>query len=196
MTAAADELAALSGTYRLFARLWMREVDDKFLASLLKPPLRDGFTAAGGWLPDAAAPATLEELAMDYCQLFLGPANHLPPYQSVWQRGHFQSESVDSMRHYVAAAGCEPSGQMRDHLGVQLEVMGGLLEIGSKSVPHADDDLNIVSTYFATHLTWSTPLLALAIDRAETDFYRSMIQMTRALLESESAYWAAGYAVS
>lgn len=191
MNAAVDELASLASTYRLLARLWIRELDEQFLAFLLVPPLCDVFTAAGGTLPADFAPATLEELAVDYCQLFLGPANHLPPFQSVWQHGQFQGESAESMQHYVSVSGCGTSGLMVDHLGVQLDVMGRLLDFGSESVQHFDDVFDLATTYFAEHLTWAAPLLELAINRAATDFYRSTIRMTRDFLNSEETFWAA-----
>ena len=191
MNAAVDELASLAGTYRLLARLWIREVDDQLLAILLVPPLCDVFTAAGGTLPVNVAPSTLEELAVDYCQLFLGPANHLPPFQSVWQHGQFQSESAKSMQHYVSVAGYETGSLMVDHLGVQLDVMGRFLDFGLESVQHSDDVFDLASTYFAEHLTWVAPLLEAAINRAETDFYRSTIHMTRDFLSSEKTFWAA-----
>ena len=191
MNAAADELASLAGTYRLLARTWIREVDEQFLTFLLVPPLRDAFTAAGGVLPEDAAPSTLEELAVDYCQLFLGPANHLPPFQSVWQRGQFQGESAESMQHFVSVSGCESSGLMLDHLGVQLDVMGRLLDFGSESVQHFDEVVDLAATYYAQHLNWAAPLFDLAINRAATDFYRSTIRMTRDFLSSEATFWAA-----
>ena len=167
------------------------EVDEQLLAFLLVPPLRNVFIAAGGTLPEDVAASTLEELAVDFCQLFLGPANHLPPFQSVWQRGQFQGESAASMQHYVSAAAYETGGLMFDHLGVQLDVMGRLLESGLDSVQHSDDVFDLAATYFAEHLTWVPPLFESAINRAATEFYRSMIHMTRDFLKSEETFWAA-----
>ena len=191
MNAAVEELAGLAGTYRLFARLWLREVDEPLLADLLRPPLCDVFSAAGGALPDNVDSSTLEELAVDYCQLFVGPANHLPPYQSVWQRGQFQSESADSMQRYEVAIGYETGGLMFDHLGVQLDVMGHLLDCGPESGQHSDEVFRLAATYFAEHLTWAAPLLKAASSRASTDFYRSTIRMTHDFLNSEQTFWAA-----
>lgn len=191
MSATVDELASLAGAYQLLARLWQQEVDEAFLASLLDEPLCDFFAAAGGILPDDVALSTLEELAVDFCQLFLGPANHLPPFQSVWQRGQLQGEPAESMQHYVSMAGCAASGLMVDHLGVQLEVMGRLLDVGSESAQHANDVVDLAAAYFAEHLNWAAPLFESAIDRATTDFYRSTIGMTRDFLNSEAQFWAA-----
>ena len=80
-----EESAARSGLYRLLGRLWLREMDQDALRELGRPPLCDSFVNAGGVLPTNDDLEMIEQLAVDYCQLFVGPAGHLPPVQSVWQ---------------------------------------------------------------------------------------------------------------
>lgn len=189
MKVAVEELTGLAGMYRQLARLWLREVDEQLLSHLLEPPLYDVFTAAGGALPDGVDAVTLEELAVDYCQLLVGPANHLPPYQSVWQRGQFQSEPADSMQRYAAAIGYESDGLMFDHLGVQLDVMSHLLDGGPESQQHSEAVFRRAAEYLAEHLSWATPLLEAANQRATTEFFRATIGMTRDSLQSEMAIW-------
>ena len=41
------ETTARSATYRLLARLWLREVEAQLLRELQSPPLRDSFLEAG-----------------------------------------------------------------------------------------------------------------------------------------------------
>lgn len=70
----------------------------------------------------------VEQLAIDYCQLFIGPADHLPPFQSVWQSGQFHGSTTASMREFVDPVGYEATaGIMLDHPGVQLGIMGHVL---------------------------------------------------------------------
>ena len=195
MSATAEELTSLAGTYRLLARLWIREVDEPFLEFLTTPPIRDVFTAAGGMLPKNVVPATLEELAVDYCQLFLGPTKHLPPFQSVWQDARFQGKAAASMQSYVAATDRQTGGLMLDHLGVQFDVMASLLDHVLESDRDRDESLELVATYFAQHLTWLSPLLQAASHRAKTDFYRSVITMTRDFLNAEEIFWAAAHRI-
>ena len=59
--------------YRLLARIWMREVDRHLILELSQTPLKESFVAAGVMLPVDAGKATIEQLAIDYWQLFLGP---------------------------------------------------------------------------------------------------------------------------
>ncbi len=187
-----EDAAARSGTYRLLARLWLREVNRDFLRLLLTPPLRDSFIAVGGILPAADDDATIEQLAIDYCQLLVGPANHLPPYQSVWQSGQFQGATTHSMQRFIDVTGYDTgaltSGIMLDHLGVQLDVMGHIVSQIStwpdtpESLTHA---LDVARSFFTTHLMWPNDLLNVAAQQATTGFYRSTILLTRDYLMSE-----------
>ena len=191
MNEVVDEAVALAGVYQLLARLWLREVDEQLLADLSRPPLRDVFTAAGGTLPKHVDTATLEELAVDFCQLFIGPANHLPPYQSVWQAGQFQSSPTEPMRRYTDWLGYDADGVMLDHLGVQCDVMSRLLGSAPLAMKATGELLRLAGTYFDLHLAWAFPLLESAVQRAETDFYQSTIRLTRDFLTSERAFWNA-----
>ena len=192
MLGATEEAAARSGTYRLLARLWLREIDRDLVRELRSPPLCDAFVAAGGIVPAGDDDRTIEQLAIDYCRLFVGPTGHLPPYQSVWRNGQFKSATSDSMERFVEVVNYEtdvlPGGMMLDHLGVQLDVMGHILdhftawqsELGSRDLLP-----ELARTFFARHLLWTTDLLAAAARRAETEFYRATILLTRDFLNSE-----------
>lgn len=191
-----DDLAALSGIYRLLARLWLREGDRALLRELSSAPLRDVFCQAGGVLPTGSATEAEERLAVEFCQLFVGPAGHLPPFQSVWQTGQFQSPAATAMREFIDLSGYEqsrlPSGIMLDHLGVQLDVMGHLTQVCSAAASEdeqADVLLDMSRSYFFRHLTWPSPLLDAAESRARSEFYRSVARMTRDFLGSEQSYW-------
>ena len=184
-----EDAAARSGVYRLLARLWLREVDHGFLDRLSTPPLSELYVGAGGWLPEAFDDETVEQLEIDYCRLFVGPVDHLPPCQSVWQSGQFQGSAVESMSRFMKvihyAVDGLPAGIMLDHLGVQLDVMVRILEHLS-ALPADSKDREAVSelaqSYFAAHLSWPSQLFEAAASRASSDFYRCMIGMTREFL--------------
>ena len=191
-----DEIAALAGVYSLLARFWLREVDASLLEELHSPPLFDCFTQAGGILQVQDDAKTIEELAIDYCQLFVGPAGHLPPIQSVWQNGQLQGRAAASMKQWTEVIGYEievgAQATMLDHLGVQLDVMGRILRQSPVTRGKADRTSlpsQIAQTFFRQHLIWPARLLDVAIDRAQSKFYRSIIRMTRDFLESEQRYW-------
>ena len=185
------ELTALSGIYRLLARLWLREIDEPIRAALRHPPLSNLFEQAGGRPPEA----DIDELAIDFCRLFVGPSGHLPPYQSVWQRGQFQSQATTSMQDFAELIQYDFSAQfhvmMPDHAGLQMDVMGSLLERAAELASSTAGDsagheyLEVASVFFERHLTWLDPLLIAADRRATTSFYRAVIALTRGFLESE-----------
>lgn len=193
MTDLDDDITAAANVYRLLARLWLREVDLPLLQALAAPPLRDTFLAAGGVLPDSINEATVDELAIDYCQLFVGPTDHLPPYQSVWQDGQLQSQTATSMRTFIEITGYQPPPDsditLPDHLGLQLDLAGHIAEqFRHASRDTADfetlDDLR--RTYFATHLKWPTQLLQTAASRSEAAFYTSLASLTEEFLQNEA----------
>jgi len=186
-----SDTEARSGVYHLLARLWLREVDQQFLTQLQTSPLQESFESAGGTLPignDADDEVKLETLAIDYCRLFIGPKDHLPPIQSVWQTGQFQGSSAASVTEFMEAVRYNvelPQGLMADHFGVQLDLMGYIVSIVS-SAPNWSEISDLPTRFFNQHLLWSAPLLTAAKARAETDFYRSVISMTNEFLQAES----------
>jgi len=187
-----NETMALAGLYGLLARLWLREVDAALLEQLRSPALCEIFMQAGGSLPGKETDRAVAELATDYCQLFIGPTEHLPPFQSVWQSGQFQSEATTSMRRWSKVTHYKPApsamATMPDHLGVQLDVMGRIVGgcFGAEGTSNRNGSADAVAqSFFHHHLSWPTPLLELAIRRTKSTFYRSMIEMTRVFLESE-----------
>jgi len=183
-----EDRLARGGLYRLLARLWLREVDGPLLQQLGKGELGAAYVAAGGWLPPLATADIVEDLEIDFCQLFLGPTQHLPPYQSVWQDGKLEGQACQSMRDFADVirydlAEAAP-GIMPDHLGLQLDLMGHVTASERVEDSGALDEWE--DAFFAMHLGWPGPLLEAAEDRAETAFYVSLVSMTRGFLRSES----------
>ncbi len=81
-----------------------------------------------------------------------------------------------------------PGGVMLGHLGVQLDVMGHLLEKISSWPTDAgsyDQVWELANTFYAAHLLWPADLLTTAARQAKDGFYRSSIMLTREFLKSE-----------
>lgn len=191
-----DEMSALSGVYGLLARLWIHEVDAPLLVELSKPPFRELFAQVGGVLPDPPFDHVAEQLAVEFCQLFIGPKDHLPPFQSIWQTGQFQSQAATAMRDFVETVGYDLGDTFSaiplDHLGIQLDVMShiaGQCSLAGDAEPQASRHREVLQSFFMRHLTWPSQLLNIAKNRAQSDFYRSMIGMTASFLHSEQDAW-------
>ena len=182
--------------YRMLGRLWSREVDDSLLRALLSHPIRDSLVAAGLMLPASCTDVVREELAVEYCRLFVGPSGHLPLFQSVWQSGRYNGPAVRSMEQFIEMMHYEPAdyaaGLMVDHLGVQLDVAGHLLSqlaSSEQALETVASTREIFSCYLSSHLLWSIDLLESAAHRATSGFYRSAVQLTRNFLLSEWQVW-------
>ena len=188
MTLALNDLKALSAIYQLLGRLWLREVDKDLLVELAASPFRELFTVAGGFIPDTVSESLLEDLAVEYCRLFVGPTNHVVPIQSVWQQGRLQSDAADSMKKYASLIKDNLGTEMFDHLGVQFVVMSALIDC--YSIDREDDrSAQVVARYFTQHLCWASPLFDAAKCRARSRFYQSLIEMANEFLDSERAFW-------
>ena len=183
-----QENAGRSGVYRLLGRLWLQEVDTLLLNQLGRGDLGAAFENAGGVVPTLVTGETVEDLAVDFCQLFLGPSQHCPPYQSVWETGQFEGEAGNSMLGFAEVVRYDPSavlpGGMLDHLGLQLDLMGHLL--GGSIAGETQIVEEVANAFYSAHLSWPEPLLVAAQERARTAFYRSLLKLTGEFLETEA----------
>lgn len=186
-----DDLAASGFVYSLLARLWLREVDAELVESLEATDFCAAFVAAGGVAP---AMEQLDDLASEYCRLFVGPKEHLPPYQSVWEKGELQSEVTSSASQFAELLGYRLPPKcphtLSDHLGVQLDMMGKALQLNRVLSPQ-DHDLasEVAAEFYSRHLTWPNRLLDAAAERATSEFYRRTITMTSEFLACEREIW-------
>lgn len=183
------DLDARAGVYELLSRLWLYEVDTDLLAELTDGSLADGWKELDG---PAIEASQLDDLATEYCRLFVGPRDHVAPFQSVWQTGQHGSEAVASMNEYLEMLS-EPVEKLReipDHLGVQLLMMGVFLRCVAKA-PTSQDLRDLTTTFFAEHLSWPDAMLTAAVEKSELPFYRFLIEATADFLRGESLDFAA-----
>lgn len=166
--------------YQFLGQLWLRELDeatyDQWHAVL---PTIPGVESAGAEKED------LETLHIEYCRLFIGPKDHLPPYQSVWQTGQLGGPASISMERYLEASGFEQStadrGTPADHLGLQLQLFGWLLQ--QCSTDDADSS-EVIQEFFDAHLTWPVEFLSRIAVAAEAKFYQQLASTTLELLSA------------
>ncbi len=189
-----NELAAVA---RFLARLWLSELDAEVLRDFAADDLRDAYLRVGGAVP-AEDEATLDELAADYCQLFIGPVGHLLPYQSVWQEDQLQGRAAQSTTRFRELVGnsyvTPPRNTPADHLGVQLDIWSWLVEF-SRFHGEADRDgtaegdslahqwHEIAEEFGRRHLAWPAALLGAVRAQAQTSFYRQLAVVTANYLD-------------
>ncbi|WP_017559102.1 TorD/DmsD family molecular chaperone [Nocardiopsis baichengensis] len=127
----ARELQAAVSVLHLASRLFAREVDDRAhrrLLSVASPPLLPSEDA----VPQEAL---LDELAAEFCRLFIGPDPACPPYASVHlgrvkSGGRSAQAMEDFLNHRGLSADISPGDAIvdADHISIQLALLGHLLQ--------------------------------------------------------------------
>ncbi len=170
----------LSAVCALLSRLWNQELDVQTLQRLEKPEVAETWTALGGSLPDHDD-ATLELLAVDYCQLLVGPRGHISPVQSIWSAGRFAADSAGTMQQYVEMLkGFQPCNKITDHVAVQLQYLGVVLGIAAES--KKDLWQGLATRFAAQHLAWTHEFFEQVAQRANSDFYRGLATVSQRFL--------------
>jgi TorA maturation chaperone TorD len=125
-------------------------------------------------------PVDMDELQQDYLRLFVGLGTPLaPPWESAWAsdaRLLFQCETLD-VRYWYRSAGLEVAdlhAQPDDHIGLELEFMGRLLERG---------DAEAVERFATEHpCAWVSRWCDAVQDNAATPFYRQLAAEAHSLI--------------
>lgn len=185
--------AARAAVFRLLARLWGEELSRDLAELLSRPPLVEVLHAIADFsMPSRVEDRDLQQWAVDYCQLFVGPRGHLPPYQSVWMDRRLAGEAAASMERFLQLLDYRPVWSQRlmaDHLAIQLDVMAELLERSTRPDAFSREErrwlADLLINYFRQHLCWPQRLLDQVARRAITPLYRSLAKMTDEFLRQE-----------
>ena len=156
----------------LLGQCWLNEMTAQSLASLNEPDVASCLDAIGWQVPEPT-PEVVESLAIDYCQLLIGPRGQLSPVESVWASQQFQGSSASSMKSFFELLpGYQSPSSLSDHIGVQLDFAGHLLMA-------VEADVEPVQLFAAQRLAWAEPLLMGVHGKAETEFYRGLAVATK-----------------
>lgn len=188
-----ENAAARAAVFRLLARLWAQEISRDLAEQLSRPPVAPVLQQLGDFsIRTPVGDDDLQQWAVDFCQLFIGPRDHLLPYQSVWDEGRLAGDAASSMRTFFDVLGYQSPWDrklMDDHLAVQLDVMGHLLEQAASQQVATDEDrrwlVDLLIAYVKLHLTWPDRLLDRVARRAATPLYQSLAAMTATFLQQE-----------
>ena len=177
------ESTARAGLYELYARILLREIDLNTLTLFQTADWMNCFSALEIEIPPVNE-ESVEALAVDYCKVFIGPKDFCPPYQSVWETGHLQSDVIDSMNEYLQVVSPVTSENIKDHAGLQFEMMAQILREEAVS----DESLSqLPLAFFRDHIVWSERMFGLAASLADTNFYSGLLEAGQAFLTSEKA---------
>jgi len=142
----------------------------------------------------------LENLAIEYTRLFVGPGKHISPHESVHhkkegvQSGQLWGELTAQVKKIIESSGLEYKSEftgMPDHISVELEFMQRVVQREAQAWIADDDETALLclkneKKFVYQHLLgWIPGFCEKVIEAAEMPFYREMARLTRSFIEFE-----------
>jgi len=143
----------------------------------------------------------LENLAVEYAYLFIGPGKHISPHESVHhqkegvQSGQLWGELTAEVKKIIESSGLEYKSEytgMPDHISVELEFMQHVIQREAQAREAEDDQAALLclkneKQFVDEHLfCWIPDFCEKVIKAAESPFYREMARLTRSFIEFEA----------
>ena len=191
-----------SNIYGLLATLYRQEPTCELLEQIRTPEFLEILSHMGGDLEDdfliRPENELLEEMAVEYTRLFLGPGKHVSPHESVHheredgQWGQLWGASTVEVRKFIEGTGLRYETKYRglpDHIGVELEFLEALTRREEEAWAEDDEEgarrcLDVERRFLDEHLLrWVTPFCDKVIAAAELSFYRSLASLTKRFIE-------------
>jgi TorA maturation chaperone TorD len=188
----------LAGVYRqeLTSELLQQMKDHRFqeILSTLGIELSNGFFKK----PEKEL---LENLAVDYAYLFIGPGKHISPHESVHhkkegvQSGQLWGELTAEVKRIIESSGLEYKSEftgMPDHISVELEFMQHVVQREMQAWKVDDVEtarlcLKNEKQFVDEHLIrWIPDFCEKVIEAADLPFYKEMARLTRSFIEFEA----------
>ena len=187
----------LAAVYRqeLTSELYQQMKDNEFqeVLSSLGVKLNNGFF-------QNSEQELLENLAVEYTRLFVGPGKHISPHESVQhkkegvQSGQLWGELTAEVKRIIESSGLAYKSEftgMPDHISVELEFMQNVVQRETQAWEAEDDETALLclkneKKFVDEHLfRWIPEFCEKVIKTAESPFYREMARLTRSFIKFE-----------
>ncbi len=201
-----SEMVGLAGQrsniYGLLATLYRQEPTCDLLEQIRTPEFLEVLSHWGGELEDdflnRPEGELLEEMAVEYTRLFLGPGRHVSPHESVHHEredgkwGQLWGASTVEVRKFIEGTGLryETGYQgLPDHISVELEFLEALTRREEEAWKQDDEEgarrcLDVERRFLDENLLrWVVPFCDKVIAAAELSFYRSLASLTKRFIE-------------
>lgn len=203
-TEMAEHASQRSTIYGLLARVYRKELTPELLRQIKDPQFLGVLSGLGVKLDDEflSRPEKdlIEDLAVEYTRLFLGPGKHVSPHESVhhdiqggdW--GKLWGKSTVEVRAFVKTLGLkykEDDHSIPDHISVEFEMMQKVIEKEAEEWEKNNNDeglalLKIEKKFIEEHLIkWIPVFCSKVIAQADHAFYREIAELTRSFIEFE-----------
>lgn len=193
-----------SNVYGLLATIYHKEITKELLKQIKHPKFLEVLSDQGVKLENDILQKhedeVIEDLAIEYTRLFLGPDRHISPHESVHHErddgdwGQFWGKSTVEVKKFIETAGLEYKSEytgLPDHISVELEFMQRTTEREAQAWEGKDNDgalycLKMEKKFIEEHLVPWLPLFCdKVIKDAELSFYREMAKLTKSFVELE-----------
>jgi TorA maturation chaperone TorD len=190
--------------YGLLAAIYRQEVSSGFLKQIKDPQFLKVLSNLGIELNNGffnkPEKELLEDLAVEYARLFLGPGKHISPHESVHhkkenaQSGQLWGESTAEVKKIIESSGLEYQPEytgLPDHISVELEFMQQVLQREEQAWEAEDKEmahrcLENEKKFIEEHLArWVPNFCEKVIQEADLPFYREMARLTQTFIEFE-----------
>ena len=193
-----------SNIYGLLATIYRREMTSDLLKQIKNPSILGVLANLriklnNGFLKKSEH-ELLEELAIEYARLFIGPGKHISPHESVHHKredgrwGQLWGSSTAEVKRIIESAGLSYQPEytgLPDHISVELEFMQQVTLAEEKAWEDGDKNLALAcleneKKFIEAHLAgWIPDFCDKIINGAELPFYRVMAELTQKFIEFE-----------
>ena len=191
-----------SQIYGLLATLYRQELTPDLLKRIKDSPFLEVLSRLGiDWAEELLTRPDhelLDELAIEYARLFLGPGRHISPHESVHHHredgkwGQLWGQSTVEVKKFIEAAGFHYESEYKglpDHISVVLEFMHKVIEREEQAwidnePGHARYCQKIGKRFMEEHLAqWINGFCDTVTQEAELSFYRDVATLTKNFIE-------------
>ena len=194
-----------SNIYGLLTLIFRTEITKQVLQQIKEPEFLSALSNMGARLDDDFLQKNedelIEDLAVEYSGLFIGPDKHISPHESIhhdtgdgdW--GQLWGRSTVEIKKFIEAAGLEFRPEyagMPDHISVEFEFMRQAAKREAQAREEDDSDgtlycLKMEKMFIEEHLMkWVPVFCDKVIESAGHFFYREIAKVTKRFMEFES----------
>lgn len=200
----ADLAMARANVYGLLADVFREEPSESLLSKLREPELSGALQSLNISLDEVFESTTskqlVEDLAVEFTRLFIGPSSHISPHESMHVEARFGEkralwgEQTVKVKKFMQAAGLKVDdsfGGMPDHISAELEFMQQLLQKEAEAWTNQEHELagnilKIEKRFYDEHLSkWASKFCDAVIELARHSFYRQFSEVTKGFIDFE-----------
>lgn len=199
-----DMATARANVYGLLACVFRAEPSPALLAEFQDPEfartLKSLGLSLGEEFEQTSQHQLVEDLAIEFTKLFIGPGPHLSPHESLHaeegrgQEGTYWGPATVKVKKFMETAGLTIDNGfsgMPDHISVELEFMQQLAAKESEAWAESKHEfatniLHIEKMFYDQHLSrWVDSFCDKVIETSGHPFYQRFAEMTKGFLEFE-----------